>query len=72
MEAVGRAPLLVAGDLENFKLTQPGDFALAERLLATRSRGSSEAGRRGGGGGTASAAPVGEAAGDPVARRAAA
>ena len=36
MEAAGRAPLLVPGDLENFKLTRPGDFALAERLLATR------------------------------------
>jgi 2-C-methyl-D-erythritol 4-phosphate cytidylyltransferase len=36
IEATGRAPLLVPGDLENFKLTQPGDFALAERLLAAR------------------------------------
>jgi 2-C-methyl-D-erythritol 4-phosphate cytidylyltransferase len=36
VEASGRAPRLVPGDLENFKLTQPGDFALAERLLAAR------------------------------------
>ena len=36
VEAAGRAPLLVPGDLENFKVTQPGDFALAERLLRTR------------------------------------
>jgi len=36
IEATGRAPLLVPGDLENFKLTQAGDFALAERLLAAR------------------------------------
>ena len=36
IEATGRTPLLVRGDLENFKLTQPGDFALAERLLASR------------------------------------
>jgi 2-C-methyl-D-erythritol 4-phosphate cytidylyltransferase len=44
IEASGHAPLLVPGDLENFKLTQPADFALAERLLATRvaaTRGSS-------------------------------
>jgi 2-C-methyl-D-erythritol 4-phosphate cytidylyltransferase len=34
IEAQGRAPLLVAGELANFKLTWPGDFALAERLLA--------------------------------------
>ena len=31
------APRLVPGDLENFKLTWPADFALAERLLRTRS-----------------------------------
>ena len=30
------APLLVPGDLENFKLTWPADFALAERLLRSR------------------------------------
>src|SRR6185437_6128139 len=36
MEAAGHSPLLVPGELENFKLTQPGDFALAERLLSSR------------------------------------
>jgi len=38
VEALGLAPLLVPGDLENFKLTWPADFALAERLLETRPR----------------------------------
>jgi 2-C-methyl-D-erythritol 4-phosphate cytidylyltransferase len=36
VEAMGHAPLLVPGSLENFKLTWPADFALAERLLRTR------------------------------------
>jgi 2-C-methyl-D-erythritol 4-phosphate cytidylyltransferase len=36
IEALGHAPKLVRGELENLKLTWPGDFALAERLLATR------------------------------------
>jgi 2-C-methyl-D-erythritol 4-phosphate cytidylyltransferase len=36
VEALGHAPLLVPGALENFKITWPGDFALAERLLRTR------------------------------------
>ena len=36
IEAAGAAPLLVRGDIENFKLTYPADFALAERLLRTR------------------------------------
>ena len=36
VEALGLAPRLVPGDLENFKLTWPADFALAERLLRTR------------------------------------
>lgn len=36
VEALGHAPLLVAGELENFKLTWPGDFDLAERLLRSR------------------------------------
>jgi len=36
IEALGHAPLLVRGDFENFKVTWPGDFALAERLLRTR------------------------------------
>ena len=36
VEALGLAPLLVPGALENFKLTYPGDFEFAERLLRTR------------------------------------
>jgi 2-C-methyl-D-erythritol 4-phosphate cytidylyltransferase len=36
VEMLGHAPRLVTGDFENIKLTWPGDFALAERLLATR------------------------------------
>jgi 2-C-methyl-D-erythritol 4-phosphate cytidylyltransferase len=36
VEALGHEPRLVRGEWENFKLTWPGDFALAERLLATR------------------------------------
>lgn len=36
IEASGAAPLLVPGELENFKLTYLADFALAERLLRAR------------------------------------
>jgi 2-C-methyl-D-erythritol 4-phosphate cytidylyltransferase len=36
IEATGRAPRLVPAPIENFKVTWPGDFALAERLLRTR------------------------------------
>jgi 2-C-methyl-D-erythritol 4-phosphate cytidylyltransferase len=36
IEALGHAPKLVQGEAENFKITWPGDFALAERLLRTR------------------------------------
>ena len=36
IEAAGLRPLLVPGSLENFKITWPADFALAERLLRTR------------------------------------
>jgi 2-C-methyl-D-erythritol 4-phosphate cytidylyltransferase/2-C-methyl-D-erythritol 4-phosphate cytidylyltransferase/2-C-methyl-D-erythritol 2,4-cyclodiphosphate synthase len=36
IEAAGQSPRLVRGEFENFKLTFPGDFALAARLLATR------------------------------------
>ena len=36
VEALGLAPLLVPGELENLKLTWPQDFALAARLLETR------------------------------------
>lgn len=35
VEALGHAPRLVRGEFENFKVTWPGDFALAERLLAS-------------------------------------
>ncbi len=36
MEAAGQSPRLVPGSLENFKVTYPADFDLAERLLRTR------------------------------------
>jgi 2-C-methyl-D-erythritol 4-phosphate cytidylyltransferase len=36
IEALGHAPLLVPGEIENLKLTWPADFALARRLLETR------------------------------------
>ena len=36
VEALGLQPLLVAGELENFKITWPQDLALAGRLLASR------------------------------------
>ncbi len=39
IEALGHQPRLVRGDLENFKVTWPGDFALAQRLLSTANRG---------------------------------
>jgi 2-C-methyl-D-erythritol 4-phosphate cytidylyltransferase len=35
VEAMGLAPRLVAGEVENLKVTWPGDFALAARLLRT-------------------------------------
>jgi 2-C-methyl-D-erythritol 4-phosphate cytidylyltransferase len=38
IEALGHAPKLVVGSLENFKVTLPGDFALAERLLTSRTK----------------------------------
>lgn len=34
IEALGHAPRLVRGEPDNFKLTWPADFTLAERLLA--------------------------------------
>ena len=37
VEAIGHQPLLVEGALENFKVTWPADFELAERLLKSRS-----------------------------------
>jgi 2-C-methyl-D-erythritol 4-phosphate cytidylyltransferase len=36
IEAQGHQPLLVEASLENFKVTWPADFALAERLLQSR------------------------------------
>ena len=36
VEALGLAPRLVVGEIENLKLTWPADFALAARLLETR------------------------------------
>ena len=36
VEALGLSPRLVAGNLENLKVTFPADFELAARLLATR------------------------------------
>ncbi len=44
MEAAGLAPRLVRGDFENIKVTWPEDFALAERLLRSRSLPHSKAG----------------------------
>jgi 2-C-methyl-D-erythritol 4-phosphate cytidylyltransferase len=38
IEAVGQKPLLVAGSSQNFKVTYPDDFALAEAVLKGRSR----------------------------------
>ncbi len=38
VEALGHAPKLVAAPLENFKLTYPADFELAEQLLKARAR----------------------------------
>lgn len=36
VEALGLAPRLVAGSAQNFKVTYPDDFALAEAVLAAR------------------------------------
>ncbi len=38
IEAMGLAPKLVACSAENFKLTHPGDFAMAAALLEARAR----------------------------------
>ena len=35
VEALGHSPRLVPGDVQNFKVTWPADFALAQRLLQT-------------------------------------
>jgi 2-C-methyl-D-erythritol 4-phosphate cytidylyltransferase len=36
MEFVGQAPLLVEGSAQNFKVTYPQDFALAQAVLLSR------------------------------------
>ena len=36
IEAIGLRPKLVTGSAENIKVTLPGDFAIAEALLARR------------------------------------
>jgi len=38
LEAVGQRPLLVAGSAQNFKVTYPDDFVLAEAILKGRTR----------------------------------
>ena len=38
MEAIGLQPLLVPGSAQNFKVTYPEDFALAEAVLLARQR----------------------------------
>ena len=38
MEAVGQRPLLVPGGSQNFKITYPDDFTLAEAVLKARAR----------------------------------
>ncbi|WP_157269939.1 2-C-methyl-D-erythritol 4-phosphate cytidylyltransferase [Azohydromonas aeria] len=43
VEALGLRPRLVPGALENFKLTWPADFGLAERLLQTMAPATSSA-----------------------------
>jgi 2-C-methyl-D-erythritol 4-phosphate cytidylyltransferase len=42
MEAAGFAPRLVTGSAQNFKITYPEDFALAEAILASRNGGAGE------------------------------
>jgi 2-C-methyl-D-erythritol 4-phosphate cytidylyltransferase len=37
METMGLRPLLVQGSAQNFKVTYPEDFALAEAVLTARS-----------------------------------
>ena len=38
IEAIGHRPLLVPGGAQNFKVTYPDDFALAEAVLKGRTR----------------------------------
>ncbi len=46
MEAMGLAPRLVPGNAQNFKLTYPEDFALAEAILLHRAYASAVAARK--------------------------
>ncbi|MBU3647436.1 MAG: 2-C-methyl-D-erythritol 4-phosphate cytidylyltransferase [Limnohabitans sp.] len=39
MELMGASPRLVAGNAQNFKVTYPEDFALAEAIFQSRSKG---------------------------------
>jgi 2-C-methyl-D-erythritol 4-phosphate cytidylyltransferase len=38
IEAMGLQPLLVSGSAQNFKVTYPEDFALAEAVLTARDK----------------------------------
>ena len=38
MEFVGKSPLLVEGSAQNFKVTYPQDFALAQSVLLARAQ----------------------------------
>ncbi|WP_367068115.1 2-C-methyl-D-erythritol 4-phosphate cytidylyltransferase [Oryzisolibacter sp. LB2S] len=57
MEAMGLRPRLVPGGAQNFKVTYPEDFALAEAVLAQRMHGATLA-RFGGERGAAAAEPI--------------
>ncbi|WP_404299840.1 2-C-methyl-D-erythritol 4-phosphate cytidylyltransferase [Alicycliphilus denitrificans] len=57
MEAMGLRPRLVPGSAQNFKVTYPDDFALAEAVLAQRMHGATVA-RFGGERGAAASDPI--------------
>ena len=57
MEAMGLRPRLVPGGAQNFKVTYPDDFALAEAVLAQRQHGATLA-RFGGERGAAAGEPI--------------
>ena len=44
VEAVGQAVCLAEGERENLKLTTPGDFVIAEALIAAREEAENEEG----------------------------
>lgn len=46
MEACGLSPRLVAGSAQNFKVTYPEDFALAEAVLASRQKNKTDEHRK--------------------------